>query len=183
MLYLEQEHLLDSKPRMLHFAPEKKALMPFLREQLGERYTTTDLSMKNVDAREDITRMSFDSNSFDLIYCSNVLEHVDDDRSAMSELYRVLAPGGLAVIQVPIRGEVTYEDASITDPHERYQHFGQADHVRYYGEDIQDRLSAAGFEVTPFTMLDVLEVTDDDVERMNLGKRELIHKCVKPSSS
>ncbi len=99
----------------------------------------------------------------------------------MAELFRVLAPGGTAIIQVPTKGAKTYEDPSITDPAERFRHFGQSDHVRYYGEDIRDRLSKVGFEVVPFYMLDVLSVTDEEIERMNLGKRELIHKCLKPN--
>lgn len=83
------------------------------------------------------------------------------------------------MIQVPIRGLETYEDPSITDPRERYEHFGQSDHVRYYGEDVQDRLATAGFEVRPFYMLDVLHLEPGAVERMNLGARELVHECRK----
>ncbi len=123
--------------------------------------------------------MTFDDGSFDFIYCSNVLEHIEDDISAMSELFRILSPGGFAIIQVPIQGKETYEDIAITDPYERYKNFGQADHVRYYGEDIQNRLASVGFEVTPFYMLDVIELDAAEIKRMNLGKRELIHKCVK----
>lgn len=178
-LYIEQKGILDSKPRMLHFAPEK-SLEPRFRKRLGERYITTDLYMAKVDSRQDITAMDFKDNFFDFIYCSNVLEHIEADVSAMAELFRILAPGGCAIIQVPIKGKVTYEDPSITDPRARWEHFGQEDHVRYYGEDIGTRLSSAGFAVTPFYMLDVLDIDSEAVEYMNLGKRELIHKCVKP---
>ena len=178
-LYLAQNSILESRPRMLHFAPER-GLEPSLRSKLKERYVTTDLFMPEVDRKEDITRMTFDDNSFDFIYCSNVLEHIEDDAAAISELFRVLAPGGCAIIQVPIKGKTTYEDLTITDPHERYKHFGQNDHLRLYGEDIEDRLASAGFEVTPFYMLDVLQLEDSEIQRMNLGRRELIHKCIKP---
>ncbi|MBK1858064.1 class I SAM-dependent methyltransferase [Cerasicoccus arenae] len=177
-LYLEQQGVLKSKPRMLHFAPEK-SLAPRLRTALGDRYVTTDLFMSGVDRKEDITQMTFADASFDFIYCSNVLEHVTEDAAAMSELYRVLAPGGVAIVQVPIRGSKTYEDDSITDPRERFKHFGQGDHVRYYGEDIDERLERAGFSVAPFYMLDELTLSEADILRMNLGKRELIHKCEK----
>ena len=112
--------------------------------------------------------------------CSNVLEHVSDDRMAMRELHRVLAPGGTAFVQVPIRGETTFEDPSVTDPVERTRLFGQEDHVRFYGRDIIQRLEQAGFQVEEFYMLDVLQVTPDEIKRMNLGKREPVHKCVKP---
>lgn len=165
---------------MLHFAPEK-GLEPRLRGILGDQYVTTDLEMPAVDTQQDITAMTFEEGSFSLIYCSNVLEHVPEDRKAMSELYRVLKPGGLAIVQVPIKGEVTYEDPAITDPDERYKHFGQADHVRFYGRDIRERLEAAGFVVKLTTMLEELELTPKELVKFNLLKRELIHLCRKPA--
>ena len=180
-LYLEQEKILDSKPTFLHFAPEQ-GLEKRLRAILGDFYKTTDLEMPGVDLRENITSMAIPVNSFDFIYCSNVLEHVEDDAAAMEELHRILVPGGTAVIQVPIRGESTYEDPSITDPAERVVQFGQSDHVRYYGRDIIKRLSCAGFTVEDIYMLDFLKLSQDNIVRMNLGKRELIHICRKPSS-
>ena len=97
--------------------------------------------------RMDITDLPLQDESVTLVYCSHVLEHVADDRKAMSELHRVLAPGGLAVIQVPIIGEQTYEDRSITTPEGRLRAFLQHDHVRIYGIDIVARLVAAGFDV------------------------------------
>lgn len=164
---------------MLHFAPEQ-SLEANLRPLLGNGYVTTDLNLKRVDRREDLTKLTFEDETFDLIYCSNVLEHIEDDAAAMKQIFRVLSPGGCAIIQVPIEGRETYEDASIVDPRERWKHFGQADHVRLYGEDIKDRLEEVGFQVAPFYMLDVLNLEPGDVERMNLGKRELIHQCLKP---
>lgn len=178
-LYLKANALIGARTRLLHFAPEH-GLTRKLRAQLGDRYVTADLARTDVDRREDITHLSFEDDRFDVIYCSNVLEHVPDDTRAMRELFRVLEPGGIAIVQVPIRGLVTHEDPSITDPAERNKHFGQADHVRYYGEDIAERLRASGFEVTPFYMLDVLPLQPGDIERMNLDKRELIHACRKP---
>lgn len=177
-LYLEQENMLNSLPRMLHFAPEK-SLENIFRKSLGDRYITTDLFMPGVDFKEDITRMGFPDESFDLIYCSNVLEHIPDDRAAMKEIFRVLSRGGRAIIQVPIKGKVTYEDPNITDPRERYLHFGQEDHVRYYGEDIDKQLKDAGFQVNSFYMLDVLKNDSKEIFKMNLDKRELIHSCIK----
>lgn len=179
VLWIEQEGILDKRPRTLHFAPEK-GLREKLRAKLGEDYVTTDLMMDDVDEKQDITSMTFDSGTFGFIYCSNVLEHVEDDRTAMSELFRVLSPGGIAVVQVPLRPGTTYEDSTIRDPEQRFKHFGQADHVRWYGPDIEERLSEAGFEVRPFRMLDVLKVNESDVERMNLGKMETVFRCQKP---
>ncbi|MEM6347979.1 MAG: methyltransferase domain-containing protein [Bacteroidota bacterium] len=97
----------------------------------------------------DITQMEFPENKFDFILCSHVLEHVPNDTLAMSELYRVLKPGGWGILQVPIEmdREQTYEDDSITSPEERKIAFGQFDHVRVYGRDYIKRLEYVGFAV------------------------------------
>jgi SAM-dependent methyltransferase len=143
-LYVERNDLLQDRPRFLHVAPEAGLERRF-RAILGDRYVTTDLLREDVDYRTDLTATGFNDSAYDLIYCSNVLEHVENDRAAMSELYRVLAPGGLAIIQVPIRGKTTLEDPSVVTPAERARVFGQADHVRYYGSDSADRRHAAVF--------------------------------------
>jgi len=98
--------------------------------------------------KEDITNISFKDNSFDIIFCSHVLEHIEEDRKAMKELYRVLKPKGFAILQVPIKNiENTFEDFSVKDPKEREKVFGQNDHVRIYGKDYKDRLIESGFNV------------------------------------
>lgn len=179
-LYVQQEDLLAAMPRLLHVAPER-GLQPLFRRRLGGHYVTTDLDQRGVDTRQDLTAMTLADNSFDLIYCSNVLEHIPEDRKAMGELHRVLKPGGLAILQVPIRGDVTYEDPTIVSPQARTEHFGQADHVRFYGHDIRLRLESAGFEVEEVYMLDLLNLSRADIERMNLDVREPIHFCRKPT--
>jgi SAM-dependent methyltransferase len=133
---------------MLHFAPEP-SLQRFLRPRLGERYTTADLHRRDVDRQVDVTRIPFDDDTFDVVLCDHVLEHVPDDRAAMREILRVLKPGGWASLMVPMRQSLaeTYEDFTITSPRERLKHFGQEDHVRWYGPDYLDRLRESGFEV------------------------------------
>lgn len=163
---------------MLHVAPEP-CLEPRLRLMVGRGYKTCDFSDPKADFKEDLRRMSQPDASFDLIYCSNVLEHIDDDASSMRELYRILAPNGLAIIQVPIRGEVTYENPAIVTPEDRTTHFGQADHVRYYGLDIKQRLEAAGFSVEVVIMPDFLGLSENEVVRMNMRQREPVHFCRK----
>ncbi|WP_345785318.1 methyltransferase domain-containing protein [Thalassobacterium sedimentorum] len=179
-LYLAKYRILETQLDILHFAPEK-GLESIFRAANIKGYLTTDLFMPNVDKVEDITKMSFPDNAFDLIYCSNVLEHIEDDKAAMSELYRILRPGGQAIIQVPIIGETTYEDPNIRSETERYKHFGQGDHVRVYGTDIEERLTSAGFDVSPFDILDELDLTEFEKDRMNIKRHELIHRCLKQS--
>lgn len=177
-LFWERRKILDNLPYFLHFAPER-CLEQKSRALLGERYVAADLSRPSVDVQTDITRMVFEDNSFDLIYCSNVLEHIPDDRRAMSELHRVLALGGLAIVQVPIKGDHTYEDDTIVTLDERDHHFGQWDHVRYYGRDIQDRLASTGFRVEELSMPGGLGLSDEEISRFNIRVREWIYLCTK----
>ena len=104
----------------------------------------------------DITDIRHPDGSFDIIYCSHVLEHVTDDRKAMGKFYRVLKPSGWAVLNVPIMADTTFEDPSVTDPKEREKLFGQHDHVRAYGPDYGDRLAEAGFSATRYSPEDLL---------------------------
>jgi predicted SAM-dependent methyltransferase len=113
-------------------------------------YVTGDLYSGDADVRLDVTAIDFPDESFDVILCSHVLEHVGDDRLAMTELGRVLKLDGWALINVPIDpGRVDiYEDDTIVDPKGRLEHFGQEDHVRVYSAaGFLQRLRDAGFDV------------------------------------
>lgn len=140
--------------KLLHFAPEP-VLSSRLSKLPGLDYTSADLYDPSAMVKADITNLQFPDETFDVIYCSHVLEHVPMDRQAMRECLRVLKHGGYAVIMVPITADVTFEDPSITDPKERERLFGQWDHVRRYGPDFADRLRDAGFDVTIYTPEDV----------------------------
>lgn len=159
MYFRRKTDLFDGKPkRLLHFAPELQMARRFRgTRRLG--YVGADLNPRDNHLRLDIVDITFPDASFDVIYCSHVLEHVPDDRKAMSELYRVLKPGGWAVLQVPIKGDVTLEDPSITCPSERRRLFGQEDHVRQYGRDYRDRLREAGFAVQVDLFVETLTPT------------------------
>ena len=148
-----RSNFFDLKKDVLHVAPESKLFEKFSSSPLinyfpvdkfteGYRYPTGTINM-------DITELDYADNKFDFILCSHVLEHIPNDILAMSELYRVLKPGGWGLLQVPIEmdREFTYEDYSITSPEERQKAFGQFDHVRIYGKDYIDKLSSVGFEV------------------------------------
>ena len=141
----------------LHIAPEA-CLATGLRRWYAKGYVSADLLRDDVDVTLDITNSHLPDGQFDLICCSHVLEHVDDDRAAIREIYRMLKPGGTALIMVPITEEVTYEDASVTSPEEREKEFGQSDHVRAYGQDFVDRVAEVAGErlrvVSPDDILD-----------------------------
>jgi SAM-dependent methyltransferase len=140
-------NLLDGSPKqVLHFAPETIFIEKF-KHIPGIEYLSADLSSPHAMVKMDITAIDLPDASVDIVYCSHVLEHIPKDRQAMGEIFRVLKPGGWALIQVPIAKKPTFEDPSITDPGERERLFWQSDHVRLYGLDIQDRLMATGFEV------------------------------------
>jgi predicted SAM-dependent methyltransferase len=178
-LYLkERTDLFDGKPRkMLHVAPEAVFKQLFAR-LLGEGYLTADLNDPAAMVKMDITEIGYPVNSFDVVYCSHVLEHVPDDRKAMREFHRVLKPGGWAMLLVPIVAGETQEDMSITDPAERARVYGQADHVRNYGADFIDRLEEAGFAVT---MTDASDLCSDS-QRREMGITEAageIFYCIK----
>ena len=134
-LYIqERTDLFNGRPkRVLHVAAEP-SLEPRLRKALKEDYITATLDGQVSNVQMDITNIEFEDESFDVILCSHVLEHVDDDRRAMREFHRVLKPHGWAILLVPIADlDETYEDPSITSEEGRLKAFGQADHVRKYG--------------------------------------------------
>ncbi len=177
-LYLVNEtDLFSSRPkRMLHFAPEP-ALRGKFADHLSIDYVTADLAPGNAMLEMDIADIQLPDESFDVVYCSHVLEHVPDDRKAMRELLRVLRPGGWAILQVPMFGEETDEDPAVTDPAERLARFGQQDHLRAYGRDYPQRLSDAGFVVTVDRY--PARLGQDLIARFRLT-REDVHYCRKP---
>lgn len=178
-LYLKNETTFFSAPlRVLHFAPEQAFVQKF-KKQKNLTYTTTDLNSPIADVKADICDLPFKDNSFDFIICNHVLEHIPDDTKAMQELYRVLAPSGTAIVQVPYdaKREITFEDNTITDQSERTRIFGQYDHLRVYGMDYFKKLSSIGFNVNA---LDYTRgISSDDIERYRLCKGELLPVCKK----
>lgn len=147
-LYLQNETTFFTQPySVLHIAPEQEFLRRF-KKMKNLQYVSADLFSPIVDVKADLLDLPFDDESFDVVFCNHVLEHIEDDQKAMSELYRVMRKGGWGIFQVPMKPslERTYEDFTIQDPQERQKHFGQYDHVRWYGMDYFDRLRNAGFE-------------------------------------
>ena len=175
----EKTNLFDGKPRkLLHIAPET-AFVQIFAETVGDGYLTADLMAEGVMEKMDITDIQYPENTFDIIYCSHVLEHVPDDRKAMREFHRTLKPNGWAVLNVPIVADKTYEDPSVSDPDERLRLFGQRDHVRGYGPDYEDRLAEAGFKVMRFSPKDLLTDSQIDKFGMSNGAAGDIFYCTK----
>jgi len=148
-LYLKQcPELFPCSIRLLHVAPEP-VFCRILRGLPNIDYVSIDIASPLAMMRADLVALPLYDNCIDAILCIHVLEHIVDDRRAMRELFRVLRPGGWAILQTPLDLSLraTYEDASITTPEGRLRAYGQSDHVRCYGRDYRDRLEAAGFVV------------------------------------
>ncbi|GGH65455.1 MAG: SAM-dependent methyltransferase [Bacteroidetes bacterium] len=178
-LYLKRESDFFTQPKkVLHVAPEQCFYGRF-RKMSNLDYTTADLDSPIADISMDIHDIPFEENTFDVVFCNHVLEHVDDDQQCMRELCRVLKPGGMAIMQVPYipNQEVTVEDPSITDPAERERLFGQYDHVRKYGKDYADRLKNAGFKVTKVDFSEILP--SEEFDKYRLPKGEPLYVCSK----
>lgn len=174
MFLKDETNFFTDKLKVLHIAPEQCFYKRFKKLDNLD-YTTGDLVSPIADIHFDIQDIPFDDNTYDVVICNHVLEHVDDDAKAMREFYRILKPGGYAILQVPqdISLEKTYEDASITDPAEREIHFLQRDHVRLYGLDYAERLKKAGFAVDE--NLYVKKIDKAIVEKYKLPENEIIY--------
>lgn len=181
-LYLkEHTDFFTSPAKVLHMAPEQCFLERF-KKLNNLDYTTADLYSPIVDIKADILDLPFEDNTFDIVFCNHVLEHIEDDSKAMKELYRVMKSGGMGIFQVPqdLSLETTYEDASINSPEARKQHFGQYDHVRVYGQDYFDRLEAAGFKVEKVHLAS--QYSAELVDSYRLAKDEILPVCFKMGS-
>ncbi|RNA61839.1 class I SAM-dependent methyltransferase [Chryseobacterium nematophagum] len=150
---LNDEYLKD-KVKFLDFSPSR-SIFRKLKKRKNIQYFSTDYEDEFLaDYHFDITQIDTESETFDLIVCYHILEHIERDHLAMSELYRVLKTDGSLLIQTPFKDGHTYEDSTIKTPEERLKHFGQEDHVRVYSvENLVERLEKAGFitQVKTFT--------------------------------
>ena len=179
-LYLKRKTDFFTKHRkMLHIAPEQ-CFIDLFRAQKNLEYITGDLFSPLADVKMDIHDIPFEDNVFDVVFCNHVMEHVKDDIKCMSEIYRVLRPGGFAIMQVPLnyRRDITYEDELITLPKDREKAFGQDDHVREFGLDYSQRLQKASFSVKEDDFL-MTDLTENERVRFSLPKEEVIYYCTK----
>lgn len=178
-LYLQNEtDFFSAQKKVLHIAPEQCFLKRFKKLQNLD-YITADLYSPIADVKADICDLPFKENEFDVVFCNHVLEHIDDDKKAMSELYRVLKPGGLGIFQIPqdLNLKTTYEDFTITSKEERKKHFGQYDHVRVYGKDFFNKLRSVGFSVHEVDYSK--KITSEVAIKYCLTKGEILPVCSK----
>jgi hypothetical protein len=180
-LYLQNEtdfFTAKEKKNVLHFAPEQEFYKRF-KKQKNIQYTTTDLFSPLADVKADICNLPFEDNQYDVLFCNHVLEHIPDDTKAMQELYRVLKPGGMAILQIPqdLNRVTTFSDDSITDEKERAAIFGQYDHVRVYGRDYFDKLRTIGFTVIEEDY--TTKISPELVTKYCLAPGEIIPVCFK----
>ncbi len=180
-LYLQKEtNFFQRQLDVLHIAPESCFLKRF-EQYHGDKYITADIESPLAKVKMDIHQIPFAENTFDVVLCNHVLEHVKNDIDALREIFRVLRPGGFAILQVPFFCPIpdeTIEDISITDPREREKLFGQADHVRKFGTDYIKRIEQAGLkgEANEFAFT----LSDAEGWRYGINTREILYLGRKP---
>lgn len=158
-----------TQSRILHFAPER-SVAAYITALAPSEYVKADLYPRTADVQKvDMLNMRFPDASFDLVIANHVMEHVEDDAKALSEIHRVLRPGGLAILQTPYSAMLvsTFGDKGIQSKSARTFAYGQDDHVRLYGQNIFNRFSAAGFVSKVKSHVDVMSDISPDVYGIN----------------
>ncbi len=185
-LYLRYEQSFFEQPhRLLHIAPEPALYKIFSRNETIDYHPATKYAegfYYNVKIEvTDLLDLHFEESSFDWVICNHVLEHIPDDQLAMQEIFRVLKPGGKALLQVPISFQLhkTIEDDSIKSEADREKYFGQFDHVRIYGRDYRVRLKKAGFVVHQISQKNDFKHISS-LEKYAVNPEEQLFICDKP---
>jgi len=173
-LFLDQHECWEGEAKLLHFAPEK-ALRDFFSQRASE-YITADLDPSRGDITLNIEEIALEDKSVNIVVANHVLEHVDHTK-ALSELFRILTPGGFAVLSFPMiySWSVHYKDESMETKSQRHQHFGQYDHVVFFGRQIEQDMRNAGFEVTPHV------VPGESAAKYGLERSEVHFVCRRPN--
>lgn len=178
-LYLKQKtNFFSAKLKVLHVAPEYCFINRF-EKMKNLDYITADIESPLAKVKMDLHHIPFEDNTFDVVFCNHVLEHVEDDIQCMREMRRVLKPTGWAIMQSPQDWSLatTFEDKTITDPKERERLFKQDDHFRIYGRDYNKRLEQGGWNVTEDAF--GVNMPPDQIKRFALPNDEVIYLCRK----
>lgn len=165
-----------NKTAILHISPNKEIAGVLTGDTITQTVGSIEPEMyQEFNAiYQDVQKMDFPDKSFDVVICCHVIEHVDNDRQAMAEIFRVLKPGGFAVLQVPlaINLETTIEDKTLATDKERKLKFGQTDHVRLYGLDYLEKLKSVGFRVALDNPYKNKWLPEDELKRHRLDPIE-----------
>lgn len=170
------EEIVDKYPDpvILHFAPERCLLPHFKR--LSKQYVSADISDQVADTIVDITNIQYGNDSFDIVICSHVLAHVDDESKAIDEMIRVLRPNGQAIIITTVFDQdTTYEDMSAATPALKLSMLGQDDIWRKHGRDFISRLQRSHVVVSELDYRNKLDL--EKVAKYALGQstREILY--------
>jgi predicted SAM-dependent methyltransferase len=172
--------MLVENKSVIDFAPSK-ALSGMINKLRPSEYTTVDKFMDSVDIKADLTNLDmFQEDDIDFIICSHVLEHIEDDNKAISEIYRVLKPGGVAIMIVPIGLDLrsAIEGIEAKTDADRMRIYGQSDHIRIYNrQTFVSRLRKAKFKVKTFSGW--WRLWGDDFSRFGFSKTSRIYVCSK----
>lgn len=180
-LYLKnQTGFFTDHLKVLHIAPEQSFLKSF-KKLSNLDYTTADIESPIADVKMDIQDMPFDDNAYDVVICNHVLEHIPDEKKAMSEILRVLKPNAFAILFVPIdfSFETTFEDPKIQTEADREKYYHQKDHVRLYGKDYPEVLKQNGFEIRDKNYTDSL--SEAAKEKYCIQIKEYMYAYYKPA--
>ncbi|MEJ1239000.1 methyltransferase domain-containing protein [Chryseolinea sp. T2] len=182
-MYLEQFILNKSQKilRIMDFAPNT-VFANNMKARNKVSYTSADFNRLDYDIKVDITNMpEVKSDSYDVLICSHILEHVTSPSLALREIYRVLKNGGIAIIMVPLFWDVqeTVEDLSTTSDEQRLRLFGQDDHVRLFSKkDFLQLISSAGFAVHTYTPDNF---SPNLISENAISDNSILYACVKES--
>ncbi len=172
-----QEKILPSGTRVLYIAP-MAGIRDYFKSIPGINYLGADLDSSFADVHFDLQDAPYPDGSFDFSICSHTLAHIPDDIKALSELYRLLSPGGMLLVMERLYDRPdTYQNDSVKTEEERLRHYEQEDRWRIYGKDFKERLASVGFEVEVSEF--GKEISEEDALRFGIDREEVIFVCRK----
>ncbi len=160
---------------ILHFAPERQ-IEKYLRGIEKCSYYTADIEKGVADYEIDMTKMPFEDDTFDYIIANHVLEHIEDERSAISELKRCVKKSGKIMLSFPVTMDVkTFENPDLKSKEDKIYYYGQEDHVRLYGKDFKERLESYGLKIEVYRPEELL--SPKLVEELKLIRNDSVLIC------